>query len=284
MKLFDRIASVTFGPEGSENGLKVAGLRIVFNVTKTTDASTNTARVTIYNLSNDTHSKLKVGEVLILQAGYRDGNSPAPILALGTIRSVVREVRTPDRLSVIDLEDGLRELRQARTSVTYPEGASAVTVLQDAITALGLPAYPLPEITDREYVNGLAFAGPVKKLLGIVTKKLGLEWSVQTGKVLVVPKGSTGEVEAVLLKAQTGLVSYPERLQEQSQELSAQDDPKPSGWKVLSLLLPAVVPGGTIRIESETVTGDFRVEEVTHTGDTHGSNWTSNITARESSE
>ena len=285
MKLFDRIASVTFGPEGTEDGVQVNDLRIAFSVSKNLKPETNTATVTIYNLSAGTHNKLEVGEVMILKAGYKQGESEPPVLGLGTIKSVKKLRREADLLSEIVLEDGLLQLRQKRLSVTYAEGTSAGEVMQAAITGLELDAYPLPDYdASIQYVNGLSFEGPARELMSKVCKKLGLEWSVQTGKVLVVPKGGTGQIEAVLLNNMSGLISTPEKIASEANELEPDEEKKPDGWTLSSLLRAEFVPGGTVTIQSDTANGSYRIEEVKHTGDTHGDDWTSTLTVREAKE
>lgn len=285
MQLFNRIASVTFGPSGTEDGIRVDGLRIQFTVSKTLTPTTNTCRVSIFNLSESTHNKIKTNETLILRAGYGDDGSTPPILALGIIKSVMRSTQDTDRISIVTLEDGLAELRHARMSVSYPDGTAASQVLDAAIAGLEVASYELPVIDEGiQYVSGLAFEGPARVLMSKVCSKLGLEWSIQTGQILVVPKGGTGMIAAVLLNAQSGLISTPEKQAEESDELKADEDKRPDGWQVRSLLRSEIVPGGALAVESTAVTGNYRIESVVHAGDTHGEEWTSTVILREPKE
>ena len=50
---------------------------------------------------------------------------------------------------------------------------------------------------------------------------------------------------------------------------------KQAGWKIKTLLAPSVLPGDAVKVESEIITGWFRVEAVKHSGDSMGQNWTS---------
>jgi hypothetical protein len=53
------------------------------------------------------------------------------------------------------------------------------------------------------------------------------------------------------------------------------------GYKVKTLLQPLVEPGGYVQVKSKGVDGEFfRVEELTHTGDTHGNEWHTELTLR----
>lgn len=50
------------------------------------------------------------------------------------------------------------------------------------------------------------------------------------------------------------------------------------GWRVKSLLLPSVVPGDRIKLESMGLDDWFRVDAIRHTGDWGGSgDWISEI-------
>jgi hypothetical protein len=53
------------------------------------------------------------------------------------------------------------------------------------------------------------------------------------------------------------------------------------GYKVKSLLQPQLEPGGYVQLKTESILGEFfRIEELTHTGDTDGSEWHTEITLR----
>ena len=54
-----------------------------------------------------------------------------------------------------------------------------------------------------------------------------------------------------------------------------------AGYQVTSLLQPLIEPGGYVQIKSKSINGEFfRVEEVTHVGDTHGNDWHTNLILR----
>ncbi len=54
---------------------------------------------------------------------------------------------------------------------------------------------------------------------------------------------------------------------------------KTAKLQIKTLLYPQVQVGGKIRVEAENITGLFKVAQVVHTGDTHGSDWTTEIEA-----
>jgi hypothetical protein len=52
-----------------------------------------------------------------------------------------------------------------------------------------------------------------------------------------------------------------------------------AGWKIKALLQPTIEPGSVVAIRSIEIPTEthFRVVEVTHTGDTHGNDWTTSM-------
>lgn len=49
------------------------------------------------------------------------------------------------------------------------------------------------------------------------------------------------------------------------------------GWKITTLLMPTLNPGDRVKLESRTVSGIFRVQEIKHSGDSHDGDWQSEI-------
>jgi hypothetical protein len=53
------------------------------------------------------------------------------------------------------------------------------------------------------------------------------------------------------------------------------------GWKVKTLLQPAMQPGGYVRLDTKSIKEEFfRIESVVSVGDTHGTDWFSELTLR----
>jgi len=53
-----------------------------------------------------------------------------------------------------------------------------------------------------------------------------------------------------------------------------------SGVSATSLLNPEIRPGRRVQVESQFVNGVFKVEKVTHSGDTHSTQFYSEVEAR----
>jgi hypothetical protein len=149
---------------------------------------------------------------------------------------------------------------------------------------MGLTLVMGPNVPDRVWEHGFSFYGAAITALHKVVQGTGLEWSIQNGELQVVKSRGTTARTAVVLSAGTGLIGYPERTRLGAREKArvkdkASGDSKnivsaaqqQDGWRVSTLLLPEINPGDLVKLESRSVTGFFRAEQVKHTGDWGGS-------------
>ncbi|MDR0473580.1 MAG: hypothetical protein LBH43_07920, partial [Treponema sp.] len=69
---FMRYVEVTVGPKNG-TGFKIDGLKISFHIEKTDSSEPNKSTIKIYNLTQETSSKVTVADNHIqLRAGYKD--------------------------------------------------------------------------------------------------------------------------------------------------------------------------------------------------------------------
>jgi len=271
---FDRRASVTIGSPavGPFLGNPIAGLgfridsatvdtlgkyaegfRITFEVVKTNTREPNTAKIQVYNLSQPTANQIDTrDDVVILQAGY--GNVVeqlyvGDITKAGTVRVGV------DRITSIECGTAAKATRTGKLAESFSPGTPDKAIFAKAAEALGLPLGDIDGLSDDQEVNGFSSTGRISDLLDKVVGKTGASWSVQDGALTVCPKKpvqSTG----LLLTPDSGLIQSPEKTD--------------IGVKFRALLSPSVAPCRIVQIQSENVTGFFRVLKVTHRGDTRG--------------
>ncbi len=280
MPLFDRAVRVTVGKPGAPDALQITDLRVGFTVGKDKTSTSNTAEIAIYNLSDATRNKIdSLDEQVMIEAGYSQAGG-VKRLFLGDIVMVNHAHEPPDSVTRIQANDGGSALRGSTVSLSYAENTSALKILKDLVNSFKLPVRSLPDVKDRPYAHGFAAQGSAGDALDKVAARLGLEWSIQNGEIKVVIQGGLDGSEAILISPGTGLVGRVEKLE---QSLDEADLAKiPPGWRVTSLLQPQVEPGGSIAIQSSDIPARsvFRVERVTHTGDTHGADWQSEIEVR----
>jgi hypothetical protein len=272
---FDRVAQIEIGKKNSLIALRVEGLRITFEVTKDLKTSANQAKISIYNLKPETRAQIKeLTDVVTLRAGYADETISE--VFQGDIVSISHPKEGPDIITKIEANDGGAAIRGSFANLSYIEGTSLKKVLADIIKSMGLPVKFLDSFDDQQFLQGFSFAGKARTALDKVVARAGMEWSIQSGQLKILKRGGTDNPKNIsipLVSPGSGLIGSPERIQQLKDE--ATPEKKPPGWKVTTVLLPAVEPGNKIGFTcaQEPQAKAYRVQNVKHNGDTHGADW-----------
>lgn len=287
MTQFNRTASLVIGRRG-ETAKVLSGLRIVFNVTKTEGKEPNTAKIEIYNLSQESRNIIRMREeadtlFIILNAGYIDGDGEELVFT-GNVKAISHQIIKPEVVTIIEASDGANALFSTKLSISHGAGVSADTILLQVLNAIPLPSnFQTLQYEDKAYANGFAFVGLAKDALTKVTKFMNLNWSVQNNEIRLIPFDGDDRTKVVRLSPQTGLIGSPERLTGSTRKakgLSKKDQP---GWKFTSLLQSKINPTGKIIVQSREIpeNSTFTVFSVNHSGDTHGDIWETVTEVRE---
>lgn len=303
--LFDRVASLIIGSEGGK-GRELSGLRFAFSIQKTSTKSPNQCTVKIWNASPETRAFIEiVGNVLIIKAGYNEDIGAITIFAGNVTRALtVRE--GADWITELEMQDGFIEFRDAKVSLSFAQGVTVAQVVDAISKKFGLPVRQLPsDITKKQYPFGFAFVGRVRDAMDKACANGGLEWSIQNRQIQVIKKGGVFKQKAHILAPDTGMIGSPmqesktmtekaaakkgitqdqpgvRKTTERDKDGEAQEMLQVFGYKVKTLLQPLLEPGGYVQVKSKSIKGEFfRIEELTHTGDTHGNDWHTDITLR----
>jgi hypothetical protein len=263
-ELFDRRYLLKVGTIG------VSALRIRFTVKRTLKPEPNTLELEITNPNAALRAALKEGTPIQLDAGYASGVST---IFLGTFRTgfVHRDgAGGVDVIAKITAGDGEAALRTARVSATLPKGgANPTDVFGTVAKSLGIKSGNLDAIASKvdsvfkaKFAKlgktGAVLSGSAPRVMQAVTRSVGLEWSVQSDKLQVLERGKALDGTALEVSQKTGLIGYP------TLEIKG----KTAGrCKFKCLLAGDVIPGRLVRLTSEFVSGNFRIESVTSAGE-----------------
>lgn len=303
--LYNRACSLIVGQDGAK-GLELASLRIAFSIQKGSTTSPNKAEVKIWNASPETRELLEaVGNVVILKVGYTEDLGPITIFMGDVTRSLtVRD--GPDWVTELELQDGFSEFRDMKASLSFAPGATTSQIVQNLASRFGLPVRPFPsDAQDKQYASGFAFAGRLRDAMTKVCDYAGLEWSIQNREIQVIKKGGVLKKRAFYLSSDTGMIGSPMSESRTMTEKAAaklgftakqtgvvltsklnregvvETMLRVLGYKVKTLLQPLIEPGALVQLKSKSINGEFfRVEQLTHSGDTHGADWHTEVTLR----
>lgn len=282
LPLFDRVISVKTGKQGIENVLNVSNLRVIFKIKKTKKTTENGCELEIYNLNENSRNLFStIGNFIHLEAGYYQGEGLA-LMFLGSIVDYEIVIAPPNVITKVKAKDGLAATQGKTFNASYNPNAIAGNVLTDIAKSLGIPQKLTDKVKsildskNKRFTNGLVLSGDTKKALNQISEFLGIEWSIQNNVLKFVGKDLTDESQVIKLNSQSGLIGSPVKKSKLS------DQTKKNGYEINSLLNAYYEPTKPIVIESKNLSSTvFRIEEVTHIGDTYGNDWNSKLLVSE---
>jgi hypothetical protein len=245
-------------------------LRFTFKIELSTKKPPNTATISIWNLSKPTRAILQaIALQTVLEAGYFGSRST---IFSGKLEYGATARDGTDWVTTLQSSDGGRQVAESRVSLSFKKGTPIGTVLTRLAKELGLGLGNVAQKASAgslrgsvtEFINGVVLSGKTYDQLAKVAKQMGYGLSIQNGQVQLLAPLEVLNNEAVLLTKTTGLIGSPEAGEK-------------GAVKARSLLQPDLVPGRKIRIESEEVTGFFKVERSVFVGDTWGQDWYTDI-------
>ena len=287
--LFDRVYRLLIGKKGSNSGIEIENLRINFSIQKTWDKNPNNSKIQVWNLKQSTRQELEKPDTrVVLYAGYAEDAGPLLIFQ-GDVAFAWSKFDGPDIVTEFDLKDGLKEIRDTTISVGYNKGVKSTQVLNDVAKKMEVPLVLSSNAPTREWKNGLSHHGSARGLLDKVAKATNLEWSIQNGNIQVIERGMVTTRQSFEISQDSGMIKVPEVKREAESQTGggtkkgkgkAKDTPKKYwyGWEVNCLLMPTLLPGDRVVLNTKTVEGIFRIEELTHDGDNWEGDWQTKLT------
>lgn len=276
-------------------GLDLSSMRIVFHVNAPDADAPPSAFIRVYNLSpSDAKSIQKEFQSVTLQAGYKTGNFG--VIFKGTIAQIRRgrESATDDFVDIMAADSDeffnfavvnttLAKNSNAQQQFNAVMAAASKFGVQPATGAAGAMS-----ATGGTLPRGKTLFGLGRTALNNLTASKLCSWSIQNGKVVVIPLKGYAPGEVVVLNSKTGLVGVPEAT--------------PNGIEARCLLNPYIQVGGRVQINQAVLTnttvkqqgiypqygnismpadtstdGTYRVLVVEHQGDTRGEPWYTNL-------
>lgn len=267
--------------DDSGNGLDLANLRITFSTHKGDNETPNGAEFKIYNLAENTLSRIRREFTrIVLQAGYQ-GN--IGVIFDGNIESTrAGSDNGVDTWLEITAADADRAYNFSTVNKTLAAGSTPkerIDVCQQAFAGKGAGKIGyLPEFVQQTLPRGKVMYGMARKFMRDEAISNNCSWNFQNGALQMVPEKSYLPGEAVVLTFETGLIGTPEQTND--------------GIEVQCLLNPNLRVGGRIKLDNKSILeakkdskdnsktppaldadGFYRILSVEYTGDTRGTDW-----------
>lgn len=226
-----------------DKALDLSALHFKFKTSQEDEESPSNCRIQVFNLSPDTMKTIKkeYSEV-ILQAGYE--HAAFGVIFKGTIKQFKtgRENATTTYLEIL-AADGDLAYNFAQCSTSMAAGCTRqerVKAVLESMSPKGVTAGQLLiDATGGVLPRGKVLFGLARGLLRSEVQSIGATWSIQDGKVNVIPLDGYLPGEAVILNAATGLIGRAEQTAD--------------GIRARCLLNPKITVGGLVKIDNASI-------------------------------
>ena len=263
MKQFGRQIRLFLG--NASESIECSQLRISFEVVKTITSEPNPARIRIMNLNPSHRNEITSGnfDTVILSVGYEDMR----VIYAGDIVHCQDIREGLDTVTELECGDGAQDITFARVNTTLSAGADDRTILTETLKSMGKTHQSVIDLPNaRALPRGKVLVGNARDVIEKVSVNNDANWSVQDGGLLVLPQDKAlADNEGYVISKDSGMIGSPQRTQD--------------GMKLTCYLNPALVIGSLIRVESilKAYNGDYKITELTHTGDYLTDSWFSEI-------
>ncbi|MGN9096392.1 phage protein [Flintibacter porci] len=267
-----RLAAGQAGGTGFEIGetskTQPVPLHVNFSLQKSDLETQNTGRVTVWNLNKSQLAVLNEKDCVVsLRAGY--GNQ-LPLIFAGIVSYVCTSLDSADRKTEIEVIDNLVEVRDTYVTVSYNGTVNWKTIFDDVAAQMGVAISYSYNAEFVDIANGFSFVGLARDIMTKGCKCCNLSWSLQNGVMQVKRPGDVMSKEVFVLSPDTGLLGIPARVVLTQEDATATNQ---LGWDVEYFLNGAINIDDYVKLESETVTGFFRVYSLEISGDNISGDW-----------
>lgn len=227
-------------------------------------------KITIYNLSESTRNAIQKNQPIIINAGYREDIG---VIFVGKVSNKENKHQGTEWITTLKATEAMEEWLSKKVNKTYAAGIDAASIVRDLLNIFGIEVSRMELAVNKVYPRGKVCNGPVRGLLKeIITSDCKSIFLVRHGQVIIRdPRKGTNM--GVLLSPRTGLLLSTEDAD--TTDITAPQDTQKTGEqkaqeqktiKRRCLLNYRIAPGDTVRIEDETLKGEFIVKKGSHNG------------------
>ena len=256
MKLYKRIIRVVVGQDNG-SAVEIEKLYMQIEIKKNLSAKPNEGFVKIYNLMKDTEARIKNKATRIrVFAGH---NNEPILLHDGDIRRIESNTEGQNRVMTITLGGHILKLSQAFFDRAYAGQITVKQIVQDAVPSFGLEQSDIDQIPEDAFLYDFSFTGKTSVLLDKILNPLKIQWFENDNFISFSARGKTLK-SVVELSKYSGMINSP-AITYDSKTL------KSTGVTFKSVLNGRIILDNRIKIESITVTGIYKISQITHRGD-----------------
>lgn len=275
----DRVYDLEVGDYRNGNGIKFNDLEIRFDISKSSDIKRtggNSAVIEIYNLSR-TQIQLLESEYLSVKfaVGYKE-SGPRVVVEGNVIETSTVKMGT-EYVTQLKMGEGYSELNHEKLKGLVSPGKTVQDVIEEIRQQM--PGVARGAYTGTNLNNPIVFGWPLngtpREMLKRLCEAHNLEYSVSGGVLSVTEENgllTKDTVLAPLVNESTGLIDVPFYTSETGRKMPG-NKKRRRGVQFKALLNTECIPGRIVRIESEFITGIYRINTARFSGDFRGQDW-----------
>jgi len=258
--LYQRNARVTFGRAG-QAGRAITGLKIVFNFEKNSESSSNKGTIDIFNMNADSRALAEEKDIIVLlEVGYQGGLEQ---LAVGDVLRATSMKRGPNWITTFEFGDGENALK-TNINKSFAPGSTTDQIVREVVKDIGKGIETLKGFGAKIFENGFSVSGSVEEVMSKLTEEEDedVEFSIQDDKVQALKAADdTGSI-GFIISPETGLIGSPIK------KKAKKDTKAFDGIVIECLMIPSLKPGKRFQLESQLLSGVYRVRKAQYQGDT----------------
>ncbi|ATW58383.1 hypothetical protein CNR37_00176 [Pseudomonas phage ventosus] len=287
----NRVYDLIVGDYKTGNGIRITGgipdtdgytntgLQIRFDISKTADTKRtrgNSATIEIYNLSRE-HIALLQGDYLqcTFSVGYADEG--ARVVADGNVVEVKTVKYGTDFVTQVRMGEGYSDLNHEKLKGIVSPGGTVQEVIEEIrkqMPNVARGAYTGTNLNN-PIVFGWVLNGTPAEMLRKLCEAHNIEYSVSGGVLNVSDENGLYTKDTVLapvISEQTGLIDAPFHTTEQGRKMK-KDKKRRKGVQFKALLNTECIPGRIVKLESDFISGYYRINSTRFSGDFRGNDW-----------
>lgn len=273
-----RIYELILGDAKTKDAVKITDLHVSFDITKSSDnkRKANNATIEIYNLSNDTLKKLETQYLsAVISCGYVE--TGLTTLFVGQVTNVTTRRSGADKITRLDFGEGYIELNHPKVKGIIPAGESvekAIEEVRKQMPGVSKGAYAGVN-KDSVCLFGYPLSGNPRQILNEICETYRLEYRIDRGSLYVSDEAGLTDrslSQAFVLSKDSGMIDIPYSTSESGTKLG-KDKTRRKGVQVKALLNGRIIPGSPIKIESELITGWYKVVNARYYGGFNDNDW-----------
>lgn len=283
---FRRTYELLIGKPNGGKGFQVIGneeteegFQIQFDIKKNIDnkEQSNTCDIKLTNLSEKSINSIRVPNLaVVFKVGYNGNNK---VLFTGMTAEVDTDERaSSDRVTTIKCVPSNSLFYSPQISRTFPAGTSPRAVLEFLIgqsTSLSKASFNSSNI-DKKFPFGYPIEGSIQEILSELARDFDFHYRIDGNRLYVSDPGlyqSPNSVErAFVISPDTGLIGTPTFATADGKK-NKEDKTAKDGVKFKALLNPLLHPGQAVSIKDTDITGTYRINTASFSGDWRGNEW-----------